>query len=349
MFSKAPTIVSSASPSLTALLVMIGFRIALENGHGHLFDADELPLVIHLINTAIAAEPRFVSWKSFMNLSYAEQQAFFNRNITTGFDAHKAARKLMIKNKIESAIENKKIEQLVFLSGGYDHRSYMLAKKYPHIQIFELDRGETRKIKINGLKTIPSATETVKEEAGHFCINQNLHLVECDFLSHDLRTQLKSFGYDPAKRTLFIAEGLTMYLTQENNQELLDRLFDLLHEGEEVLLSYRLSKVLATPLAAQLHASSNEPYLFALSPSGVPAFANAKGFAVSGKMLCADLLDWVHCHQDEPKGDSYYLLQRSAAVREQKRQTEMDIDRIALISDKSLPGPDTRSNYRKIA
>jgi methyltransferase (TIGR00027 family) len=343
MFLRKPTNSNnSASPSVTALLVMLGFRLALANTYNYLMISEELSVVNHLINTALAKNPKYAAWKSFINLPIQEQQTFLYNNITPGFDAHKLARKLMIKNKIENEIDNKKIEQVVFLSGGYDHRSFMLSKKYPHIQIFELDRGETRKIKIDGLKTLPNEILHIQDKQDHMCINHNLHLIECDFLKDDLHAALKAHGYDPQKSTFILGEGLTMYLSQSDNQNLLNKLFDLLSNGEEVLLSFRRTKANPTAFTDKMHASANETFQFSIASSDIPAFINAIGFELTGKMLCSELLDWIHCHQEESRGDDYYLLKRNSLLLEQKKQAVTDINSIPLIVDREIP----KANYR---
>lgn len=335
---------TSASPSLTALLVMVGFKIALERCYKDLFEKDELPLVNHMINTAIAAEPSYIKWsleKAFVSLPYFAQQGFLNRGISPAFDAHKAARKLMIKNKIEEDIQNNGIEQVVFLSGGYDPRSYMLSKKYPGVQFFELDRSDTRKIKIDGLMQIPKVVNTETLEIiyspTHVSFNHNLHLIECDFLVDDLKVELNKGGYCPNKKTLFIAEGLTMYLSALDNQNLIGKLYDLLHDDEEILLSYR--SMISNPLSItdKMHESSNETFQFALSPQNIAAFTNKTGFEVSGKMLCSDLIEWINCQvtymapqSTSPRGDNYYLLKRNSKLID-KEQVNIDINAIPPI------------------
>jgi methyltransferase (TIGR00027 family) len=344
--------VSSASPSMTALLVMIGHRIALEKCYRDLFDEDELALVNHMINTAISAESGYLKWsleKSFVSLPYFAQQGFLNRGITPGFDAHKTARKLMIKNKIEDDINNNNVEQVVFLSGGYDPRSYMLSKKYPNAQFFELDRGDTRKIKIDALMQLPKVVNTDSLEINYapdiVNINHNLHLIDCDFLLDDLQEKLRLGGYDSDKKTLFIAEGLTMYLSAEDNKKLLGKLFMSLRDGEEVLLSFRA--MMHNPLAItdKMHESSKETFQFALPPEGVAGFVKDTGFELSAKMLAAELLDWVHCQithmapqSSTPRGDNYYLLRRNEELLLQKDVPNTDINSIPPIVNTQISG-----------
>lgn len=341
LFKPAPTNPESVnSGSLTALLVMIAYKLSLENNEHCSVGEGEKALVNYMIDSAISAEPAFAKWRDFLKSPAASQQEYFNTNIFSGFASHKLARKSMIKSKIEDAIEHGGVEQVIFLSGGYDHQSYMLANKYDNAHFFELDRGITRKIKIDAIRKLEKDTQ---QESDYVCFNDNLHLIECDFLKQDLREVLMRHHFDPQKRTLFVAEGLTMYLTPEHNRELLNRLFQLLKDGEEVLISYRASKQNPTAVGDQILASSNEPFQFSINPQDLPVYAANSGFDVAGKMLCSDLLDWVQDHQLNPRGDSYFLIRRNSTLHEKIQNTIVDINDVPLIAERAFGS--MRNNY----
>lgn len=93
-----------------------------------------------------------------------------------------------------------KIPQIVLLGAGYDTRALRFKELTLHTTIYELDAPGTQEQKRNCLKKqkIP--------------LPENLVFVPINFNTDTLGDALISSGYDPARRTLFIWEGVTMYL-----------------------------------------------------------------------------------------------------------------------------------------
>ena len=93
-----------------------------------------------------------------------------------------------------------KIPQIVILGAGYDTRALRFQKLTLHTTIYELDVPSTQEQKRNCLKMkkIP--------------LPENLVFVPVNFNTDTLGNALISSGYDPARKTLFIWEGVTMYL-----------------------------------------------------------------------------------------------------------------------------------------
>jgi methyltransferase (TIGR00027 family) len=92
------------------------------------------------------------------------------------------------------------MEQFVVLGAGYDTRAYGLLKK-EGLACFELDQGTTQKLKIASL-------ETAGIDASH------VTFVEVDFSKESAFEKLRASGYDPEKKTLFLWEGVTLYLNE---------------------------------------------------------------------------------------------------------------------------------------
>ncbi len=150
-------------------------------------------------------------------------------------------RKLMIIQQIDTAIKNG-ITQIVFIGGGFDIRSFITALMHPDITIYELDRGPTRQSKLNGLTSIPQEIGfdqfVISEPSDELTIiNKNLYYIEGDLNKHHLSEILKRHGYNEKNKTLMIAEGLTTYLEQNENQQLLFSISHLMNEGDQLLIS----------------------------------------------------------------------------------------------------------------
>jgi methyltransferase (TIGR00027 family) len=93
------------------------------------------------------------------------------------------------------------IPQIVLLGAGYDTRTYRFAHHNHGTQVFEVDAPATQRAKRAGLAraevTIPSRT----------------HFVPLDLNQDDLGDALGTAGFSTGQATLFIWEGVTMYLT----------------------------------------------------------------------------------------------------------------------------------------
>lgn len=92
--------------------------------------------------------------------------------------------------------------QVVVLGAGFDSHAYRCRDLLAHATIFEVDRA---------------ATQTLKKQRVHDALGgppPNLTYVAIDFQQEDLRGVLMRHAYDPARRTFFIWEGVTMYLPE---------------------------------------------------------------------------------------------------------------------------------------
>jgi methyltransferase (TIGR00027 family) len=93
--------------------------------------------------------------------------------------------------------------QVVILGAGFDSHAYRCQELLADTRVFEVDRP---------------ATQALKRERVYAALGgppSNLTYVPIDFQHEDLRDVLIRHGYDPAQRTFFILEGVTMYVPEE--------------------------------------------------------------------------------------------------------------------------------------
>ena len=112
------------------------------------------------------------------------------------------------------------VEQFVLLGAGYDTRAYGPLKR-EGIAFFEVDQAPTQRLKV-------SCLSKAGIEADH------VTFVEVDFAEEDAFERLEAAGYDPSKRTLFLWEGVTLYLTWEDVRRTLRDVRD--HSGQDSVL-----------------------------------------------------------------------------------------------------------------
>lgn len=93
------------------------------------------------------------------------------------------------------------VEQFVNLGAGYDTRCYGSLKSN-RLQFYELDQAATQRFKRKSL-----------QKAG---INASyVHFVEVDFSTDNWVEELRKSGFDPGKTSIFLWEGVTLYLSEE--------------------------------------------------------------------------------------------------------------------------------------
>jgi len=98
------------------------------------------------------------------------------------------------------------VSQIVILGAGYDDRA--LRFRTPGVRFFEVDHPSTQIDKSRRLDDMRANRE-------------GLNLVPADFQSHDLGTALAEAGHDPRSPTMFICEGVLVYLDEVTIMDLL--------------------------------------------------------------------------------------------------------------------------------
>jgi methyltransferase (TIGR00027 family) len=94
------------------------------------------------------------------------------------------------------------IDQLVILGAGFDSRPYRIAGM-EKVRVFEVDLPGTQRLKQSRVEEVLGA------------VPENVTLLGMDFARENLCDVLGAAGFQEDKRTLFIWEGVTQYLTAE--------------------------------------------------------------------------------------------------------------------------------------
>ena len=112
-----------------------------------------------------------------------------------------AARTRFIDDYLQSCITDG-IRQLVILGAGFDARAYRFEQLRGQVKVFEVDHPATQRAKIEKIGKILGAPP------------EHVTFVPIDFGSETL-DQLFTSGYDKRLKTLFIWEGVTMYIAAD--------------------------------------------------------------------------------------------------------------------------------------
>ncbi len=117
-----------------------------------------------------------------------------------GYSDFMLARTLYIDRIIRRVVGD--MDQFVVLGAGYDTRAYGALTR-EGLTIFELDQAASQELKVGSLDTAGIDASYVT-------------FVPVDFSRDDTFEKLRSAGYDPTKKTLFLWEGVTLYLAEED-------------------------------------------------------------------------------------------------------------------------------------
>jgi methyltransferase (TIGR00027 family) len=145
------------------------------------------------------------------------------RRTIPGILLHYALRKKCISELARSALASG-IAQVVILGAGFDSLSSELQQEFPTSQFWEIDHPATQRHKVR-------ACAEMGIERVHF-VAINLSAVGLD------REGLISTGFDRAKRTFWIAEGLLMYFPAEVVSSLMKNLSSLSAAGSQFAFTF---------------------------------------------------------------------------------------------------------------
>ncbi|MFC2135357.1 class I SAM-dependent methyltransferase [Bacteroidota bacterium] len=118
---------------------------------------------------------------------------------------------------IDSIFNNavvEKFDQILILGAGFDSRGIRLLDPSLNAKVFELDAPVTQNAKIKQFQKRKIA------------INPNIVFISIDFEKNSLEKKLIDAGFGKKKRSLFILEGLLMYLDTET----VDSTFKIINE-----------------------------------------------------------------------------------------------------------------------
>lgn len=309
--------------SVTALSVAMAYTRALSLQAWNISNPAEIALATHLWQKGKLGLTGFnYAFSSVVsNLPFSVQHSIFNKVVAPGYDETIMLRKLMIADQVENAIAGG-VKQVVFLGGGYDVRAFITAMNHLDINVFELDRGPTRESKIAGLMSIPShlgySSRTVSKnsESGTLTVGANLRYINCDLVLDDVAEKLHVHGFNSGIPSLFIGEGLTMYLSEADNQKLLRALFNLMTDDSKCLLSFMSPRLAMSSIESNALKDTGEMYRCPLSPEQVIPFVSPCGFDVVGRRNAASRLSEIGVAGGGLLNETYYLINKAASTSE---------------------------------
>ena len=140
-----------------------------------------------------------------------------------GILLHYVLRKKSIRELVRSALADG-VTQVVILGAGFDPLSSELQREFPTALFWEIDHPATQRHKVRACSEIGI---------------QRVHFVAVDLSAANLdRESLIGSGFDQAKRTIWIAEGLLMYFPADIVSSLIRTLSSLSAPGSQFAFTF---------------------------------------------------------------------------------------------------------------
>lgn len=176
------------------------------------------------------------------------------------------------------------LEQMVIIGAGYDTRAYRFNGLPEKVKVLELDHPATQNVKKEKLKAI------FNSPPGHVTYIP-IHL-DKDKVSK----KLLDGGYDPSKQTLFIMEGLLMYLPPPFVDKILSFIKTTSGPGSCVTFDYLPPSMIDGTIKAKEGKNMiksvkkwGEPFRFGLKYDDANAFLSSRGFCKINTVHAPDL------------------------------------------------------------
>jgi len=184
---------------------------------------------------------------------------------------------------VERALEAN-IGQAVWLGAGYDSRPYRFRASLQDTRIFELDAAPTLERKRACLR-----------QAG-ISIPEAVCFVPMNFETQDLRESLTAAGFSQGKKTLFVWEGVTYYLSAGAVEATLAFVRSNAPAGSSICFDYAalsdeaLRDDNVQDLRQHLHSHyADEPGRFGIRVGQINAFLAERGFEVVEHLTAAGM------------------------------------------------------------
>jgi methyltransferase (TIGR00027 family) len=173
-------------------------------------------------------------------------------------------------------------DQIVIFGAGFDSRAQRLSKLNKKSKIFELDTPITQEDKLNGF------TEK------NIMIPENLIYIPINFIQESLADKLTAAGFEKNQKTLFLLEGVTMYLSDDAIDKTFTFIQDVAGKGSWVVFDYIYAGVLRQENKYygekdifKTVAKAGEAWSFALEEGEIESFLRKYDFNLkSGRGNC---------------------------------------------------------------
>jgi methyltransferase (TIGR00027 family) len=226
--------------------------------------------------------PAYWFW-SALDEDYEKSKKFIKFYRVSGYYASNACTK-HIDGILQEAV-GKGLQQVVIIGAGLDSRAYRFRQQMPSVRFFEVD--------------LPAAVARKKElvRAAVGKPPATVSYVSVDYRNGGMDGALKQAGYDGARQTLFVCEGVTRYIDAAAVDRTLRFIAENAASGSELVFDYipddiangDFSKMPWARFQAVRMAAYGHPWRFGIAPDKAGEFANNRGFSVVSDLGAGEL------------------------------------------------------------
>jgi methyltransferase (TIGR00027 family) len=161
---------------------------------------------------------------------------FVGRLLLRGFAAKGIYEYVIARTKYIDAVFRQvlsdQFSQILIFGSGFDTRALRFQEDGRQTKIFELDAPATQEAKIGQYRK------------RHLSIPSNVVFVPIDFDRESLTLKLDQVGFKRDERSLFILEGVLMYLQPQSVDQTFRKIQELAGAGSEIVFDYVYASVL---------------------------------------------------------------------------------------------------------
>jgi methyltransferase (TIGR00027 family) len=277
-------------PSATALAVARAFTEVLRRKEWAAVAPKDCPqqtaALLESIVPALSTRDRFLQSAPMRAISRALDRS----GPLKGGTLHLALRKRWIEDRVRQAIADG-FTQLCVLGAGYDLLAWRIAREFPQVLCFEVDTKATQREKYKALLAL-SRSHGLKD------LPPNLDLFILDLSQGAVdRALLAQKTVDRTRPTLFIAEGVLMYLSENDARQVLQSMKNVAVPRARILFSYLGADASGKPLAGDWDRAmkaivkiAGEPFRFAIPQGRLESLLSEYGLALTEQVDEASLL-----------------------------------------------------------
>lgn len=333
-------------PSITALSILMMFiRFSHLEKYRHLFTDAERDLAKAIFEEA---KKLFKGTKNetLVNLSskmsYGIQRSLMENVIgSPGTDDCIFLRKMMLRLKPNEILASETPpKQVVYLGGGFDVLQFFNALQHPEVNFYEIDRGPTQACKIEKIKEYARQNDITIEEGEKYTKIGNMYFIHADLAEESLETVLDQHIvnsdqkiFDPQEKSLFMLEGVLMYLQETEVKQLITSIRDLNAENE--LIASFLTKNELGKISRKAQTETQELFKSTLPIEAMPSFLNELGGEVCEQFThCKHLIkvgniEAARYYQKHPEHPMEYYV-RVKFTNQELTQNIQDIPEMSL-------------------
>lgn len=212
--------------------------------------------------------------------TYRRFSAIAERMTVPGLTLHLGLRKRWASDEVEDALAHG-LRQVLVVGAGLDTLGLRLAPRHLEAQFVEIDHPASHGIKRKAL-------ERLDRSAGNRRAT-NHRLVAADFSQTDLQTVVGNLDHwTPGEPTVIVAEGLLMYLSEDDVASFFDATAQIAGEGSRLLFSYlqrsESGRFLLGPFGGLAEFGlklQGEPWQWGIRSKRLPEFLAAHGWSLA--------------------------------------------------------------------